>query len=29
VPCYILGLKEANNIVSRIKDIMVRSLNLT
>ncbi|HSX02955.1 MAG TPA: murein biosynthesis integral membrane protein MurJ [Candidatus Saccharimonadia bacterium] len=28
-PCYILGLKEASNIVARIKDIMVRSLNLT
>ncbi len=28
-PCYLLKLKEAHNFVSRVKDIMVRSLNLT
>ncbi len=28
-PCYILRLKEAHGFVTRVKDIMVRSLNLT
>jgi putative peptidoglycan lipid II flippase len=28
-PCYILRLKEANNIVARIKELMARSFNLT
>lgn len=29
VPCYLLGLKEARQAATRVKDIMVRSLNLT
>lgn len=29
MPCYLLKLKEAHSFVGRVKDIMVRSLNLT
>lgn len=29
IPCYLLQLKEAQMAVTRIKDLMVRSLNLT
>jgi hypothetical protein len=29
IPCYLLRLKEASDLVARVKELMVRSLNLT
>ena len=29
IPCYLLRLREANHVVDRVRELMVRSLNLT